>query len=138
MRKKEIDFAIEVGLTTAIMSGEGRMDALYKIIHEDLDMGGIVDTAYVMSWIATEFIKIHEDTNWEEVIMNNGEPMDDKFLYLSEKFQQRGGFKENPKYVTCWDDAAEDYAQWRIETFNEEEYSKIAYGRTPNPLLTEL
>jgi hypothetical protein len=132
MKKEEVDFGLEVGLTVGIMSLEGRMEALYKIIHEDLDIGGICDTAYTMAWFATEFIKIHKDTNWEEVHYPK-HPQNSKFLYRSEEFKKRGGYKDNPMYVTCWDDAAEDYAQWRIENFNEEEFSKINYGNK-NPL----
>lgn len=124
MKKEELNLMLEVGQITALMSGEGRMDRLYEIIHEKLDVGGINDTAYTMAWFATEFIDKYKDTDWEAVVMDEV-----KLPYLSKEFQSRG------QHISCWDEAAEDYAQFRVENFTYEEFSKINHGKTKNPLL---
>lgn len=134
MRKEDASLALEVGVTTAIMSQGGRLEKLYHIIHEEIGCGGILDSAYTMSWIASEFLRIHEKTNWEELFFMNG-PIHKKFLYRSEQFKKRGGYKEAPQYVTCWDDAAEDYAQWKIENFDYNEFERINLLNSKNPLL---
>jgi len=134
MKKEDADLALEVGVTTAIMSQGGRLERLFEIIHDEIGIGGILDSAYTMSWFAAEFLRLHEDTDWEQVHYPSG-PIHPKFLYLSEEFKKRGGYKEAPQYVTCWDDAAEDFAQWKIENFSEEEFERINYRRNKNPLL---
>lgn len=125
VNKEQLDLILEVGQITALMSEEGRMERLYEIINSELGLGGINDTAYTMAWIATEFMEKYKDTDWEAVVMDEL-----KLPYLSKEFQERGG-----KFITCWDEAAEDYAQWRIENFDADEFGKINYGRTKNPLL---
>jgi hypothetical protein len=135
LNKEQLDVAIEVGMVVALMSCEGRIDRLYKIINEEGDFGGICDTSYTMAWFASEFIDLHKDTNWEELHFNSeGKEQtnpSDIFLYRSEKYKKFG------KYVSCWDEAAEDYAEWRIETFNYEEFAKINHNKyAKNPLLS--
>lgn len=132
----QLSVAMEVGQVVALMSGEGRMDRLYKKIHEDGDFGGICDTAYTMAWFAAEFIEMHLNTNWERIhFTEDGEEQknpSDIFLHRSEKYKKFG------KHVSCWDEAAEDYAEWRIETFNYEEFEKINLNRhAKNPLLSD-
>jgi hypothetical protein len=129
--KKNLDVAIEIGMVVALMSLEGRLDKLYKMINEYMGLGGIVDTTYTLTWFATEFIELHKDSDWEQVVMaDKGDELPDIFLHRSEKFKKYG------KYVTCWDEAAEDYSEWRVENFNADEFKKINMNKNAkNPLL---
>lgn len=136
LTKEQLDVAIELSMVTALMTGEGRLDRLYKIIHEDGDFGGIMDTVYTFSWFAAEFIEKHLNTDWESLYFTSeGEEQtqpDDIFLHLSERYKEYG------THVSCWDEAAEDYAEWRIENFNYDEFAKINHNRdAKNPLLKD-
>lgn len=121
--KEQFDAAIDIGMIVALMCGEGRMDKLYKLIHEIWDIGGIVDTSYTMAWFATEAKDKYKDVDWEQVVIGDLE-----LPYLSEKYKQYG-------HISCWDVAMEDYAEWRIETFTQEKWGEINYGRIDNPIL---
>lgn len=126
LNKEQLDVAIEIGMVTALMSCEGRVEKLYQKINEEIGCGGICDTVYTLTWFATEFIDIHKDTDWEEL-------EGDISLYRSNKYKQFG------KQFSSWDEAAEDYAEWRIENFNFEEFEKINHNiNAKNPLLSEL
>lgn len=99
--------------------------------------GGICDTVYTLTWFATEFIDLHKDTNWEELhFSSDGKEQanpSDTFLYRSEKYKKLG------KHVSCLDEAAEDYAEWRIENFNYEDFAKINHNKhANNPLISGL
>lgn len=130
LKKKYLDAATEITMVTAFMTLEGRLDRLYDIINKELDLGGIMDTTYTMSWFACEFIDLHKDTDWEDVFSDDTENLSDVFLHRSDKYKKYG------KYVTCWDEAIEDYAEWRIDNFNSDEFAKINFNReAKNPLL---
>lgn len=129
--KKDLDVAIEVGMVTALISGEGRMDRLYEMVHEEMDMGGIVDTSYTITVWACEFIERHKDTDWEKAVMHEeGDELPKIYERLSEKHKEYG------KYLCCWDEAAEDFAEWKLENFDADEFSKINFNKDAvNPLL---
>jgi len=124
LKKKHLDAAIDIGMVVALMCQESRLDNLYKTINEEWGIGGIVDTSYTMAWFATEAIDKYKDIDWEQVVMG-----DLKLPYLSNKYKGYG------EHLCCWDEAMEDYAQWRIENFTQEEWGKINYGRVDNPML---
>jgi len=133
INKEQLEVAQELSMVVALMSCEGRMDRLYKIIHEEGDFGGICDTAYTIAWFAAEFVELHLDTDWQDVFdVDNSDEVADKFLHRSNKYKEFG------KYVSCWDEAVEDYAEWRIDNFNYEEFEKINCNRhKKNPMLSD-
>lgn len=140
MRKKELNTALDLGIAVAIMSTEGRFSELYEIINEKLGVGGYVDTAYTMSWFATEALAKYDapKVDWEKVIdayynsnQRNGLPL------ISEKFKNRDHGTKLP-LISCWDEALEDYAQWKIENFTYEEFNRINSNPNKiNPLLSD-
>lgn len=124
LNKEQLDIVLEIGMVVALMSNDGRMERLYKKIHDEGEFGGICDTAYVMAWFATEFVEKHLSTDWEQLFnLNETDDGIDKFLHLSDKFKAFG------KFSSHWDEAVEDYAEWRIDNFNFEEFEKINYNQ---------
>lgn len=124
LKKKHLDVALDLGMVVALMSQEGRIDKLYNMINEEWGIGGIVDTSYTIAWFATEAMDKYKDVDWEQVVIGNLD-----LPHLSEQFKQYG---EN---ICCWDVAMEDYAQWRIENFTQEQWGEINYSRVDNPML---
>jgi len=124
LKKKHLDVALDLGMVVALMSQEGRIDKLYNMINEEWGIGGIVDTSYTIAWFATEAMDKYKDVDWEQVVIGNLD-----LPHLSEHFKQYG---EN---ICCWDVAMEDYAQWRIENFTQEQWGEINYSRVDNPML---
>jgi len=115
LNKKELDVAITLGMLSAIMTQDGRLEEVYRLTNEEWGIGGIVDTSYVFTWWAMEFMELHKDTDWESLY---GDEVN--IEWLSKKYKETwGGFQES------WDICAEDFAQWKLENYSKEEFNRI-------------
>lgn len=95
MNKSE--YAKEVGMVSAIIS-----DNIMKKLYETMGEGYIAAVEQITEW-ATQFVKKHKNTNWEEVLFDETE-----LKPLSKKYK-------GP--LACWDDAVIDFAWYKYEQY---------------------
>lgn len=91
----------EVGMVSAIIS-----DHIMKRLYAEMQKRGTgyISTVEKISEWAQEFVKKHEKTNWEDVLMNNS------LKPLSKEISE----------IICWDDAAIDWAYYKLAKFKKD------------------
>jgi len=90
----------EVGMVAAIIS-----DTIIKKLYDEFSKRGTgyLSTVEKISDWAIEFVDKHEQTNWEDVLMEG------TLKPLSKEVSE----------IICWDDAAIDWAHYKLAEFSK-------------------
>lgn len=89
----------DYGMVAAIIA-----DNIFKGLYDKQGQGYIQAADTIADW-AMEFIKKHENTNWEDVLFNISLKPLSKEMAANE--------------MICWDDAVIDFAHYKLETLNK-------------------
>ena len=120
LNKKQAEFLIDVSMTATIMADEGRLERVYNTNNLEWGVGGYMDSVYIFTIWAQEFLEKHKDTDWEKELFfcDKYEPLSKKWRDMrNDKFQFHGHY----------DDVLADWAEWKIENYDLKECKRIIY-----------